>query len=389
MRVIKYTFKHILRSVNQAMCSLFTCTALLLLCYPAFAVVDALEDSAPRTERAVKGLLLDIVQVEKRLISLGERGHIFYSDDQGNSWQQANVPVRVTLTAITFSTATHGWAVGHDGVILTTRDGGVNWLKQLDGYQANQLIENELKRLLALSEEQRTAQNIGYSVEQLNYLLEDAELFTDEGASRPFLEVFFVDEQIGLAVGAYGMIFRTEDSGENWRPLVANLSNPDNFHLNTLINSRDTLYIAGEAGSLYRSDDKGLSWMILPSPYDGPFFGMSVSYTATGTEGLVVYGLRGNAFISTNQGQKWSRLNVGSDTSILGSVAMVASEFILLSGGGELFRFNIDGQLLGRSLTPDRSALSSGLISTANELLLVGVNGMTHLNLPKIQWEAP
>lgn len=389
MRVIKYTFKHIHLPVKEAFCSFFTCTAMLLACYPAFAVVDALEDKAPQTERAIKGLLLDIVQVDNRLITLGERGHILYSDNQGNTWQQANVPVRVTLTAITFSTASHGWAVGHDGVILATRDGGVNWLKQLDGYQANQLIVNELKRLLALSDEQRTAQAIGYSVAQLNYLLEDAQLFTDEGASRPFLEVLFVDEQIVMAVGAYGMIFRTEDGGENWRPLVANSSNPDNFHFNTLIKSRDTLYIAGEAGSLYRSDDKGLSWIILPSPYDGPFFGMSVSYTATGTEGLIVYGLRGNAFISTNQGQKWSRLNVGSDTSILGSVAMKKSEFILLSGGGELFRFNLDGQLIGRSLTPDRSALSSGLINSTNKLLLVGVNGMTHLNLPQIQWEAP
>lgn len=388
MCVIKYTFKNILRPVDRALCSLVTCISMLLACYPAFAIVDALEDSAPRTERAVKGLLLDIVQVDKRLITVGERGHILYSNDQGNTWQQANVPVRVTLTAITFSTANLGWAVGHDGVILATRDGGVNWIKQFDGYQANKLIENELKRLLALSDEQRTKQRIDYSVEQLNYLLEDAELFTDEGASRPFLEVLFVDEQTGMAVGAYGMIFRTEDGGENWQPLVTNLSNPDNFHLNTLIKSRDTLYIAGEAGSLYRSDDKGLSWVILPSPYEGPFFGMSVSYTTTGTEGIIVYGLRGNAFISTNQGQKWSRLNIGSDTSILGSVAMT-SEFILLSGGGELFRFNVDGQLIGSSLTPERSVLSSGLISSANELLLVGVNGMTHLNLPKIQWEAP
>ena len=389
MRIINYFFKHFHRTLAQVFRSLVTCIAILLTCYPAFAIVDALEDSAPRTDQGIKGLLLDIEQVDKRLITVGERGHILYSDDQGNTWQQANVPVRVTLTAITFSSASNGWAVGHDGVILATRDGGVNWLKQLDGYQANQLIENELKRLLALSDEQRTAQDIGYSVEQLNYLLEDAELFTDEGASRPFLEVLFVDEQVGLAVGAYGMNFRTEDGGENWRPLVANSSNPDNFHLNTLIKSRDTLYIAGEAGSLYRSDDKGLSWMILPSPYDGPFFGMSVSYTATETEVLVVYGLRGNAFISTNQGQKWSRLSVGSDTSILGSVAMTPSEFILLSSGGELFRFNLDGQLTGRGLTPDRSALSSGLISSDNELLLVGVNGMTYLNLPKIQWEAP
>lgn len=388
MRVIKYYFKHILQPVDKAICSLITCIA-MLLAYPAFAVVDALESSSPRTERAINGLLLDIVQADKRLFTVGERGHILYSDDQGHTWQQAIVPVRVTLTAITFSTANHGWAVGHDGVILATDDGGVNWFKQIDGYQANKLIEIELKRLLALSDKQRKAQGIDYSVDQLSYLLEDAELFTKEGASRPFLDVLFISQQTGIAVGAYGMIFRTDDGGENWQPLVANLSNPDNFHLNTLIQSRDALYMAGEAGSLYRSNDKGLTWLTLHSPYNGPFFGMTASYTAAETEGIVAYGLRGNAFVSTNQGQSWSRLKVNSDTSILGAYATIESEFTLLSSGGELFRFNIDGQFIGRSLTPDRSALSSGLINSKNELLLVGVNGMTHMNLPHIKWEAP
>ncbi|MCO4756928.1 MAG: hypothetical protein KC477_02855 [Oceanospirillaceae bacterium] len=360
-----------------------------LISYPAYALVDALNDRAPLSERAQQGLLLDITQAGERLVALGERGHILYSDDQGQRWQQADVPVRVTLTAIDFPTPDQGWAVGHDGVILMSVDGGLSWHKQLDGYEANTLIEQEIKRLLALSGAERQTRGIRYQDDELNYLLEDAELFNDEGASRPFLDVLFLDQKTGLAVGAYGMIFRTEDSGKHWVPWVAHLSNPDNFHINALIQGRDALYMAGEAGSLYRSGDEGVNWVSLQSPYEGPFFGMMAHSVPAAAESLIAFGLRGNAFISQDKGRSWRRLDVGSDASILGASAVSSFQFTLLSSGGELFLFNLEGELLGRSLTPDSSALSGGFTTEQEMLVLVGVNGTTRLNLPQIEWEAP
>lgn len=389
MRVINYFFNYILRLAGRVLRALLICVCMLLTGYPAYAVVDPLEDNAPQSTRAQQGLLLDVARLDKRLITVGERGHILYSEDQGRSWQQADVPVRVTLTAVDFSTPSQGWAVGHDGVILATLDGGASWHKQLDGYQANQLIEDELKRLLALSDEQRLEQGIEYQTDQLYYLLEDAELFSTEGASRPFLDVQFLDQQTGIAVGAYGMIFRTEDGGENWLPWVANLRNPENFHINTLVQGRNALYMAGEAGSIYRSDDQGLSWISLASPYDGPFFGMTVSERQSGQESLVVYGLRGNAYISSDKGTIWSRLKVDSDAAILGTTKLAGTEFALLTSSGELYRYSSSGQLQGRAMTADQAALSTGLAISAEQLLLVGVNGMTQLNLPQIQWESP
>ena len=37
------------------------------------------------------------------------------------------MPTSVTLTAVRFADAQHGWAVGHGGVILATQDGGEQW----------------------------------------------------------------------------------------------------------------------------------------------------------------------------------------------------------------------------------------------------------------------
>ncbi|MDO6748847.1 WD40/YVTN/BNR-like repeat-containing protein, partial [Gilvimarinus sp. 1_MG-2023] len=95
--------------------------------------VDPLQTPAQTSAKAHTALLLDITQAGERLVAVGAFGHILYSDDQGASWQQAQVPVSVTLTAVSFADARHGWAVGHDGIILATEDGGLNWRKQLDG----------------------------------------------------------------------------------------------------------------------------------------------------------------------------------------------------------------------------------------------------------------
>ncbi|RTE64527.1 hypothetical protein EH243_17055 [Amphritea opalescens] len=387
MRKINYFYRPLYDLTGQMIHRLMICLSLLLISSQVWAVIDPLQDRAPQSERAQQGLLLDITQAAERLVTVGERGHILYSDDQGQHWQQAQVPVRVTLTAVDFATAQLGWVVGHDGVILATQDGGVSWQKQLDGYQANQAIEDELKRLLALSDNERLEQGVQYQTEELEYLLEDAQLFSEEGASRPFLDVQFLDERQGFAVGAYGLIFRTVDGGEHWQPWVANLANPDNFHINALTQGRDELYMAGEAGSIYRSDDQGLSWSTLTSPYDGPFFGVAVTQTPSGEESVVVYGLRGHAFISSDRGDHWSELDVDSDAAVLGVSQINGNRIVLLTNGGELYQFSDDGELKGRGLTQDRSALSSGLMATSDDLLLVGVNGMTHINLPQMQWE--
>jgi len=76
---------------------------------------------------APHSLLLDVATAGDRLVAVGERGHVLYSDDGGRSWTQVPVPTRATLTGVHFEGADAGWAVGHDAVILRTLDGGLSW----------------------------------------------------------------------------------------------------------------------------------------------------------------------------------------------------------------------------------------------------------------------
>jgi photosystem II stability/assembly factor-like uncharacterized protein len=82
---------------------------------------------------ASRGIVTGLGRAGKRVVAVGQRGHVLISDDAGEKWQQSEVPVSADLVAVHFPDAEAGWAVGHDGVILNSTDGGRTWVRQLDG----------------------------------------------------------------------------------------------------------------------------------------------------------------------------------------------------------------------------------------------------------------
>ena len=73
-------------------------------------------------KHVISELYLDISQVGRRLVAVGQRGHIVYSDDDGQQWWQATVPTKRLLTAVSFTADGTGWAVGHDAIRATTAE---------------------------------------------------------------------------------------------------------------------------------------------------------------------------------------------------------------------------------------------------------------------------
>ena len=131
--------KHFL--LNTTGKSLFAAGLFCLLIGPAW---PAGTDYAMPMKKAASSLLLDIAAVGDRLVAVGERGHILYSVDGGESWVQTRVPTSAMLTRVFFISDKLGWAVGHDGNILVSRDGGVNWELQREGISAQAQL-NEVR----------------------------------------------------------------------------------------------------------------------------------------------------------------------------------------------------------------------------------------------------
>jgi photosystem II stability/assembly factor-like uncharacterized protein len=288
-------------------------------------------------------------------VAVGDRGHILLSDDKGRSWVQSNsVPTQALLTGVCFADARRGIAVGHDEVILTTEDAGRNWTRT-------------------------------------HYAPE---------AQQPLLDVWCGQGGRAIAVGAYSAYFSSEDGGATWKerkfeapPVRTQPVQPakaardsisrgvaDNidggFHLNRIVaSSPSRLYIAAEAGHLYRSDNGGVDWVELPSPYEGSFFGV----LPLAGDALLAYGLRGNLLRSEDAGLTWQRIRTGTVAMLDGGVTFGndgASSAVAVVGLSGVVLVSYDG---GKSFAllqqDDRKGLSGVLAVGADTLLTVGEGG--------------
>ena len=92
---------------------------------PAIAADDPVLLDAEMMPRVDRSMLLDAVRTDTGYVAVGERGHILLSGD-GQTWTQAKVPTRATLTAVAAADGVL-WAAGHDGVIVQSTDGGRTW----------------------------------------------------------------------------------------------------------------------------------------------------------------------------------------------------------------------------------------------------------------------
>jgi photosystem II stability/assembly factor-like uncharacterized protein len=350
---------------------------------PAQAKNDLLKTPALHTERAITSMLLDVVNAGKRLVAVGERGHILYSDDGGQAWEQAEVPVSVTLTAIDFPSPRQGWAVGHDGVILHSIDAGESWVQQLDGNSANQLMASTAEKMLRLKEQELATvtgaarEELLFDLEDLDFLNEDLQTFAVDGAWIPLLDLYFMNEAEGFAIGAYGYIFHTVDGGANWQADIDRISNPQLFHFNSIAGFGQSLFVAGESGIIYRSQDGGESWVTLESPYDGSFFSVVVGKKG---DWLIAQGLQGTAFRSADLGESWQPIETGQVTAMSGGAELEDGKVVLTSYSGAVLVSEDAGQTFSTVKTTCRGC--SAMVQTLDgNLIGVGLRGPLHLSL--------
>jgi len=285
-----------------------------------------------------------VVTAGDRLVAVGSRGHIVYSDDQGESWTQAEVPVRQVLTSVYFVDEQNGWAVGHDSLVLHSTDAGQTWALQYRDPALDKPRDPEGPGLL----------------------------------ERPLMDVWFRDTQTGFAVGAYGIFLRTDDGGATWVDRSDNVDNEYGMHYNAIAPVHNAgLFMVGEMGSMYRSSDYGDTWETLDSsPYDGTWFGVS----GTGQTGqLLVWGLRGNLYRSANFGYTWEPVKFDGrapQATLLGGNLSADGRLAIVGAGGVVLTSDDHGHTFAANTRADRVALATAKRLADGHLLLVGQHGV-------------
>ena len=344
----------------------------------ALSVVPPKGGHAVKTKLAAEALLLGVTRAGKRLVAVGEYGNILYSDDDGKTWEQADdVPATVTLTAVHFADDKTGWAVGHDTLVLKTTDAGKTWVKQFGGGESDNAL----------------------------------------------MSVYFADANHGWAVGAFNYTIETKDGGATWverktlmppAPKPAGAATPaaeenidptaqkktvqgagsadpyaaaegDENHLNAMFQGPDasTLFVAAEAGAIYRSLDGGTTWEKILTGYVGSFWG-----GLTAKDGSVyVTGMRGNIWRSTDKGKTWTKLDTsGADQSIASGIQLEDGSFVFVGLGGQVL-YSTDGAKFTLTYRPDRKGLNAVIKDGADSLLVFGEAGIGQQSLTPKQEE--
>jgi photosystem II stability/assembly factor-like uncharacterized protein len=346
------------RTVLKALATVGTMPLVAWAATPNPASRDVLDTPAMRSALASRSVLLGLARAGERVVAVGQRGHVLFSDDAGANWLQADVPVSSDLVAVSFPVPDIGWAVGHDGVVLRSDDRGRTWQRQLDGRGLGDL-------LIAHYTKSGDAKWLG-----------EAKRIAAQGAENPFLDVWFQDAQLGYVAGAFGLLLRTRDGGRSWEPLLHATDNPRAFHLYAVKRVGDELFVVGEQGLAMKLDRASDRFVALMLPYQGTLFGI------TGNERAVVaYGLRGNVVRSTDAGRTWASVPTGVAVGLTAGTIDERGRIVLVSQAGHVLVSSDDGARFVPTKVerpiPAAAAMSAG----SNTLVLAGPRGVSTLRL--------
>ncbi len=147
--------------------------------------------------------------------AVGSQGGIIKTINGGVSWLQQNSGINPTIRGVYFVTPNYGFACADSGRILKTLDGGMNWIQQNSG----------------------TVNNL--------------------------IDVHFASPKMGLVVGT-GKVLFTNDSGNTWQSKTVPLLGSITLR-SVMYTSLSTAWVCGDPksgapGVVYHSLDSGNTW---------------------------------------------------------------------------------------------------------------------------------
>ena len=200
-----------------------------------------------------------------------------YNNRSTGVWTELNPKVpRVNYIGIDFVDSLTGWAVGANGAIIKTTDGGKNW---------------ETKQ---------------------------------SGVTNILTHVNSYNGSVVIAVGFGGKILRSSDAGETWNSITSTAV-ADLWRVQML---NDTLgWICGKFYHLYKTIDGGLTWQSASAGFMQDYWSLDFLNEDIG---FISCGL-GNLLKTTDGGVNWQQLNIGEDVSLY-CVTMLDDRTIVTGG---------------------------------------------------------
>ena len=220
------------------------------------------------------------------------RQQIFRSTNFGDDFQQVYSNNQYYLSFIDFSDSLKGIAVGSEGKILLTTNGGNTWLPKTVG-SSGKLGVNYMNNKIVI---QDSAINKIYISENSGATWDSVQINNDVPKTMKF-----VNENTGYMSSIYTYpktaLYKTTNGGYNWQ-FIKNIST-------TFIEfNNNDIGIVSALPFYFRTTNGGISWDSLTYPYaPSGFYALSAKYVSPQT--VYVTGLYGRIFKSTDGGVNW------------------------------------------------------------------------------------
>lgn len=193
---------------------------------------------------------LDVAQA----LVVGDSAWIEFTSDSGNTWvKMTDLPIGATtgITNIVFVGYHDGWAVGDQGTIIHTVDGGQNWVLQ------------QTQTPFVLTDIAFLDTQTGWAVGDHGTILHTS----DAGANwisqntetiKDLRGIYFVDNMLGWAVGSDGVILKTTNGGATWSALEIEMTS---FLLDVSFVNSTHGWVVGLGGTIRHTNDGGTTWL--------------------------------------------------------------------------------------------------------------------------------
>ncbi len=267
------------------------------------------------------------------VFTVGAKGLLMTSTDQGKTWKQSPVQLReggelfqdFDLYSIRFSpSGKTGYIVGENGTVLRSTDSGATW---------------------------KTVAS---------------------GTTKNLMKVFPIDDQNATVVGADGTILRTADSGATWQSVK---SPKDIILFDVSFTDKNNGWIAGEFATVLGTTDGGQSWNLLSGGNTSDFtIGPWFTINFTDPQHGLVAGLAGDVETSEDGGKTWKPSKLPDQSGTYAVAIDSANKKVWAAGtGGRTFVQSAGGQWSEAQRTTFNDLTDIAL--AGNRAVMVGLNG--------------
>ena len=229
------------------------------------------------------------------------------------------------LNSVAFSEQNTAWAVGQQGIIKKSTDGGVTW-EFIEDFP----FPNSFEKIFFVSS-------------QTGWILNDLgrNVKTTDGGNTwfeqfPFIEgtnlklsggidIFFISDSVGWTCKWNGEVYKTTDGGDRWRKIQTKITTSINsIHFV----SESIGWCVGDLGEIQFTNDGGLNWELQSS---GTAEKLNSVIFINSSRGIAV-GKNGVITATTNGGTQWNVVESGT-TEDLNDICYINSNIIYAAGG--------------------------------------------------------